>query len=209
MRLSGLFATLSMFATLAMATACGDDGGTDPDPSEVITTVTLELVPAGGGATVTASFDDPDGDGGAAPTIDPIALVAGTSYMMAVRFQNRLVEPPEEITDEIRAEAEEHQLFFTGTAVDGPASDHPGAPLTHTYADTDASGLPIGLASTIAATAGTGELTVTLRHLPPINGVPTKTADLAADVRAGGFAAIAGSTDAQVTFQVTVTPPGA
>jgi hypothetical protein len=74
--------------------------------------------------------------------------------------------------------------------------------LTHAYAD--ANRLPIGLANTIVAASGGGQLTVTLRHLPPVNNAPVKTADLAAQVRAGGFGAIGGSTDVQVDFSVTV-----
>lgn len=201
MRISYPLASLA----LSLLAACGDDGHDhDHNENEVITTVVLELAPSGGGAPVIATFDDPDGDGGAPPTIDDLALVAGTTYTTTVRFQNRLEDPAEEITDEVRDESDQHQVFFTGTAVDGPASSHPGAPLTHSYADTDANGLPIGLTSTLVAAAGTGELTVTLRHLPPLNGTATKTAEIAADVAAGGFAAVPGSTDAQVTFSVSV-----
>ena len=199
--------TLTLTLTLALSpvlTGCGGDDGGTINPQEVITTVTLTFTPAGGGAAIVAEFDDPDGDGGAAPSIDPIDLVAGTTYTTTVGFQNRLEDPAEEITDEIRDEAAEHQLFFTGTAVDGPASAHPGAPLTHTYADTDANLLPIGLGNTIVAAAGTGQLTLTLRHLPPVNDVATKTATVAEQVKTAGFAGIGGETDAQVNFDVTV-----
>jgi hypothetical protein len=68
-------------------------------------------------------------------------------------------------------EADAHRIFFTGTAVDGPAASNPGAPLTQTYADEDASGLPVGLSDAVVAVAGTGPLTATLRHMPPVNDV--------------------------------------
>lgn len=180
---------------LCLIAACGDDGGNGPS-NELITTVLLDFVPMGGGATITAAFVDPDGDGGDPPTIDPVNLTAGTTYTTGVRFQNGLETPPEEITDEVRDESDEHQVFFTGTAIDGP--------LVHSYLDLDANGLPIGLSSRFVAARGTGTLIVTLRHLPPVNGTPSKTADLAAQVKAGGFAAIGGSSDAQVTFMATV-----
>jgi hypothetical protein len=183
--------------------ACGDDGGTSNE-NEVFTTVTLTFTPQGPGTPVIAAFDDPDGDGGAAPTIDPIRLAAASMYTMAVTFENRLESPPEDITAEVADEADEHQVFFTGTAVDGPAAYNPGAPLTHTYADQDINGLPIGLSNTIVAAVGTGELTVTLRHLPPVNETPVKTADLAQQVAGAGFSTIGGSTDVQVDFDVTV-----
>ena len=112
--------------------------------------------------------------------------------------------PPENITREVADESAEHQLFFTGTAVDGPASDQPGAALSHGYDDTDSGGLPLGLSNTIVATAGSGQLTVTLRHLPPVSGTATKTSDLAAQVKAGGFASIPGDSNVQVTFMATV-----
>jgi hypothetical protein len=192
----------------AVFAACGgDDDGGDGNEQEVITTVTLTFTPAGGGAAITASFDDPDGDGGAAPTIDPINLPGNTTYTTTVVFLNKLETPPEDITVEVNDESDEHQLFFTGTAVNGPASDQPSAPLTHTYGDTDANGLPIGLTNTMAGALGTGDLTVTLRHLPPVNGVAVKTAAIATEVRDRGFDGLAGETDAQVTFPVTVGTP--
>ncbi len=187
---------------LTALAACGGDGHTHNE-EEVITTVMLAFTPAGGGTAVTAEFDDADGDGGQAPTVDPVNLSAG-SFTLAVRFQNRLEDPAEEITTEVADESDQHQLFFTGTAVDGPASSSPGAALTHAYADTDVNGLPIGLANTITAVAGTGTLIVTLRHMPPVNDQPIKTANAADLVKTGGFASIGGENDAQVTFAVTV-----
>lgn len=197
------FISLSLSAALLSAlAACGDPG--DPlNEGEVITTVTLTFTPEGGGTPVIAEFDDPDGDGGDPPVVDAIELTAGT-YTLGVGFENRLEDPPEDITVEVADESDAHQIFVTGTAVDGPASDQPGAPLAHAYADSDSNGLPIGLENSVTATAGTGELTVTLRHLPPVNDTAVKTADLAAEVKDGGFAAIGGETDAQVTFMVTV-----
>jgi hypothetical protein len=191
-------------AAIAALSACGgnydDDGGNE---AEVITTITLTFTPSGGGTAVVASFDDPDGDGGEPPVVDEIALDAG-DYDLAITFANGLEDPPEDITQEILDEADEHQIFLTGSAVNGPASDEPGAPLTHSYADQDANGNPIGLANDISAAAGTGTLKVTLRHLPPIGGSDVKTEGLAESVRSEGFSAIGGESDARVDFDVTV-----
>lgn len=194
-----------VFPLVFFVLACGhsDDGFDHGNETEVITTVVLEFTPVTGGATVFAEFDDPDGDGGDAPTVDEIELVAG-SYDMAVRFENRLEEPPEDITREVADEGDEHLVFFTGSAVTGPASDEPGAPLVHDYGDEDAQGLPLGLQNTLEASAGTGDLVLTLRHLPVVGGQAQKTADTLAEVRASGFSAIGGTSDAQVTFPVTV-----
>jgi hypothetical protein len=192
----------------SLLAACGDDGSSCTNCApEVITTVILTLTPTGGTAIV-AEFDDPDGDGGDPPMIDSIGLMAGTTYAVTVGFQNRLETPAEEITDEVRDEGADHQVFFTGTAVNGPASDHPNAAITHTYGDTDDNSLPIGLINTfVVAAAPAGDLMVTLRHMPPLNDQPVKTAESAGAVKTGGFAGIGGETDAQVTFPVAVAVP--
>ncbi len=206
---TSMFPRLLLATTLLPLAGCpADDGTTDGNEEEVITTVRLTFTPAGGGAAVVAAFDDPDGDGGEPPVVDPIALAPG-SYTLAVQFENGLEDPPEDITSEVADESDQHQLFFTGTAVDGPASDVPGAPLTHAYGDQDVNGLPIGLANDITATVGAGTLTVTLRHLPPISGIAAKVASLADDVAAGGLAALPGESDANVDFVVTVDAPAA
>jgi hypothetical protein len=199
-KIVSLFAGLALFVTAA---GCGGEEHADGNENEVITTVTLTFTPTGGGAPVVASVDDPDGDGGNPPVVGPVTLMAGM-FDLAVKFENRLAKPVVNITDEVSDERDEHQVFFTGTAVNGPASNQAGAPLAQTYADMDSKGLPLGLADKVAASAGTGTLTVTLRHLPPVNSMAVKVAGLADAVRDHGFSAIGGSTDAQVTFPVTV-----
>jgi hypothetical protein len=191
------FASLS----LGLFAACGGDDGGSTNENEVITTVILKFTPTSGTA-VTATFNDADGDGGMAPTIDPVNLSAG-NYTLSVQFQNRLVSPPEEITEEVNGEHDVHLLLFTGTAVVGPATTNTTGPLMQSYADMDGNGLPIGLSNNIVASAGTGQLTVTLRHMPP-EEPPVKSASTVMEVKTGGFDAIGGSTDAQVNFVVTV-----
>lgn len=193
--------SLSLVATsLGVLAACSDDGSSTNE-NEVITTVILNFAPASG-TTVTATFNDPDGDGGAAPTIDPVSLLPG-NYTLTVQFQNRLVTPVEESTDEVRGEKNFHLLLFTGSAVVGPATTNTSGPLAQSYADTDDHGLPIGLTDSIVASAGTGQLTVTLRHMPP-EEPPVKSSTTVAQVKTGGIDSIGGSTDAQVNFMVTV-----
>ncbi len=174
---------------LVFLVGCTDDIATI-NSGEVITTVVLDF-----GNGVIATANDPDGDGGEPPAIDPITLAPGT-YALAIQFQNRLEDPPEEITEEVLDEGEDHQVFFTGTATTGP--------LAITYADAYRNGLPIGLATSVAATAGTGMLTVTLRHMPPVNDTAVKTPVLADQVKTSGTASLPGGSDAVVTFGVTV-----
>ena len=167
------------------------------------TAVVLDFTPESGD-TLSFTWEDPTADG-ANIKIDDIELMSGVSYDLGVRVLNQLEEPVEDVTAEILEQAEEHQFFFTGSAVSGPASDSDAAPLQHTYNDVDADGLPLGIDNLMdAVSTGDGELTVTLRHLPPESGAATKVEGLADTVQTGGFAAIGGDTDVEVTFPVTV-----
>lgn len=200
-------AALSAFlglGALAALPACDDGGGGSDNENEVITSVVLTFTPTAGGAARVFTFNDEDGDGGAAPTIDTIGLTDGASYTATVKFENRLETPAEDITVEVADESDQHQIFFTGTGVSGPASGTANAALVHTYADADANGLPIGLSNSFTAHGGSGNLIVTLRHMPPVNDQPAKTAAAATTVRDSGFATLGGSTDAQVTFPVAI-----
>ncbi len=170
--------------------ACGDEGPQNMNEEEIITTLTLTL---SGPSNVTASARDTDGDG-TLDSVDPIALMAGT-YTVEATFMNELEMPAEDITEEIKEEAEEHQVFYTGSAI--------GSALTVTVTDKESDfgsnaaedDLPVGLRTTWTATAGMGMLTVQLQHLPPINEQPQKVA---------GVSQTAGDTDFSATFAVTV-----
>lgn len=182
---------LPLFATMLLLTsACNDD---DPEPvneEEVITTVRLTFVPVGGGATVVANWKDMDGDGGNPPTVDNIQLKANTVYDLTVKFLNELETPAEDITEEIEEEADEHQIFFQYT----------GTNMTIAYNDADKDGKPLGLKNkATTTTAGSGALTVTLRHEPNKN---------AAGVASGNIANAGGETDIITVpaFSVTVAP---
>lgn len=197
-----LLAALAVVA-LPLATGCDVQNPDELNENEVITTVVLTFSPQAGGDALEFRWADPESDG--SPVIDEIVLQDADDYDLTVSFLNELEDPAEDITEEVAQEADEHQVFFTGTGVDGPAQDNPGAPLTHVYADTDGEGLPVGLDNTMATNAdGAGTLVVTLRHLPPEDDDAVKVPGLAEDVASGGFDAIGGDTDAQVTFEILV-----
>jgi hypothetical protein len=189
-----------LLATATLA-ACSDDGGSEND-NEQITTISLAFTPPSGPALV-AEFNDPDGDGGQSGASDPVSLAANTTYNLAVRFVNKLEDPPEEITNEVMDESNIHIVLFTGDAVVSPATQNTMGPITQAYADMDVNGVPIGLADTIMAKTGTGTMTVTLRHMPP-EEPPQKAADSLAMCKAGGVSSLGGSTDATADFAVTV-----
>lgn len=216
---------LACVALAALPMACdsdgdaGDTGSHDTDDSgethddedtELISTITLTFT-SEAGDTVTASFTDDDGDGGASGIAEPIELSPDTTYSLTVQFLNELEDPSEDITEEVREEAEDHQVFFYGASVNGPASDGDGV-LTHAYADLESDygenlvgdDLPLGLSNTLTtgAAATDGELRVMLRHLPDLNGAPQKTSDLGMLLSAGD--ALPGEADADVRFDVSV-----
>ncbi|HCH65987.1 MAG TPA: hypothetical protein DFR83_24510 [Deltaproteobacteria bacterium] len=195
---------------LPLLVACEDvkeDEGEDGHDHNhgLITALELNFTDSSG-STSTFSFSDPTGDG-SNTTTDDIVLTAGESYDVSMRVLNQLEEPVEDVTIEIDELAEEHQFFFTGTAVFGPASASQSAVVEHTYNDEDANGLPLGLDNVfVASTAGEDTMWVTLRHMPPESSQDVKVEGLAEALSASGgdFSVIGGSNDIQKEFLVTV-----
>ncbi len=184
---------------------CDDVENHDHDHDhEVITTVQLSFAPSDGGTVLGFVWADPELDGD--PVVDDIVLPEATVYDLSVSFWNEQEEPAEDLTAEISDEGSEHQVFFTGSGVQSPSTGVNGdAVVEQAYADLDAGGLPVGLENTITTlTAGTGEMMVTLRHLPPVEDQDVKVADLADAVATGGVAAIGGGTDVEVMFNIEV-----
>ena len=164
-------------------TGCSDDDPPAPvNEEEVITTMTITLT-AMGGSPITLESRDLDGDGPDAPVISVSDnLVANTVYAGTIILLNETITPEENITEEVEEEADEHQFFFNST----------GAITDVDYGDQDDDGNPVGLIFTLSTgDAGTGSLTVTLRH------EPKKPND-------GTLADAGGETDIAQTFPVTV-----
>ena len=197
---------VSILFSLLLFTSCDDvDHDHDHDhDQEVITTVVLSFTDGSGTDPQTFEWADPENDG--SPIVDDIVLTAGNSSSVSIAFLNELEEPAEDLTEEIADEADEHQIFFTGSAVQGPATGtNAEAIVEHSYADEDSSGLPLGLQNTLATLGtGSGELVLTLRHMPLENGASVKTAGVAEDVANGGFESIGGDNDVQITFAIEV-----
>lgn len=170
---------LGAFALVTVS--CSDDEAPDEiNEEEVITTMNVTLT--GGGSTVTLQTQDLDGDGPDEPVISVEALAANTTYTGSIELLNETEDPAEDITEEIEEEDDEHQFFF---ATGGSISEV-------TYDDMDDDGNPIGLEFTLTTgDAGSGTLTITLRH------EPTKPND-------GTLEDAGGSTDIATTFTVTV-----
>lgn len=176
---------LFLSAATLLAVSCSNDDNGPVNEEEVITTVTTTLT--GGGQVITLNSRDLDGDGPNAPTITVSGnLTANTTYAGEVLFLNETVSPADNITLEVEEEGVDHQVFYQLPAALG----------TVTYTDVDLNGKPIGLTfSLTTGNAGTGNLTVTLRHLPNKS---------AAGVASGDITNAGGATDASVTYPVTV-----
>jgi len=158
---------------------------TIPNEEEVITTVNYTLT-ATNGDVVLFSFKDVDGDGGNAPVIVNGELDTNTTYTGVVELLNETVSPADNITEEVKEEGDEHQVFYQFSNAD----------LSTTYTDTDANGKPIGVATQLITKGTTSStLTITLRH------TPDKSATGVAD---GAIANAGGETDIEVTFNLDV-----
>jgi len=181
------FALFTFLASSFILTSCGDDDDPEiPNEEEVITTLRYTLTPDGGGDAVVLTFSDLDGDGGDDPEITGGTLATNTTYNGSMELLNETEDPAEDITEEIEEEDDEHQFFFR-TTVNG---------LAVAYADQDDDGNPIGLRSTLTTGgAGTGSLTVILRHEP---------AKDATGVSDGDISEAGGETDIEVTFPINV-----
>jgi hypothetical protein len=197
---------LLSFALFAAFTTTGcSDSDDDSGAPRVITTVTLTFTPADGGLPVVAVFNDMDGDGGAERTIDPVNLVKATTYVGTVKYENRLETPAEDINADLEDKSDRYQIFFTGTAVNGPASNQLGAPLTHAYKDMDANAIPIGLSNSFVTTTGSGSLAVTLRRFPSANSKDGKKISSDAVIWGDGdFRRVGGLTEHEIFYSVSV-----
>ena len=184
--------------SLVIFTACEDDDVVpeEEEEMEVITDVTLVFT-SDAGAVVTASAQDPDGEGvQELVVLDEIQLQAGTNYTLTFDIMNNLETPGESIGEEIAEEDDEHQIFFAWTegAFSNPTGngniDNASDPVN--YNDADGNGNPLGLNTTWTAGDPTtaGSFTVRLQHQP--------------DVKTSTSGANDGDTDFELQFRLTI-----
>ena len=184
--------------SLVIFTACEDDDVVpeEEEEMEVITDVTL-IFTSDAGAVVTASAQDPDGEGvQELVVLDEIQLQAGTNYTLTFDIMNNLETPGESIGEEIAEEDDEHQLFFAWTegAFSNPSGngniDNASDPVN--YNDSDGNGNPLGLNTSWTAGNPTtaASFTVRLQHQP--------------DVKTATSGANDGDTDFELQFRLTI-----
>lgn len=167
-----------------------DEDHHGPGEEELITTLKITLTPSGGGDSVEASFRDLDGEGGNPPEIDDITVTKGTTYNGMVEVLNETETPAEDITEEVKEEAEAHQFFFK------PSGGIAGAVVMYRDKESDygtntGADHPVGVLFSIEipAAATNGKLQVILSHFDegPKDGVT-----------------LSDETDIDVTFDVIV-----
>ena len=183
---------------LVIFTSCEDDDivPEEEEEEEVITDVTL-IFTSDAGAVVTASAQDPDGEGvQELVVLDEIQLQAGTNYTLTFDIMNNLETPGESIGEEIAEEDDEHQIFFAWTegAFSNPTGngniDNASDPVN--YNDADGNGNPLGLNTSWTAGDPTtaASFTVRLQHQP--------------DVKTSTSGANDGDTDFELQFRLTI-----
>lgn len=168
-----------------LTTSCSDDN-TPPsqiDEEELITTLVVTLN-SNTGQTIILSSQDLDGDGPNEPNVSVSGpLNVATTYTGVIELLNETESPAEPIHDEVAAESEEHQFFYTQSANLGVITQ---------YLDFDGNGNPLGLTFSLStSSAGQGTMTFTLRH------EPLKPND-------NTLAGAGGETDISVTFPITI-----
>ncbi len=190
-----------LFAVITIVSCSSDDDGVAPPPIEeeveVITDVTLIFTPVAGGLPVTATAQDPDGEGiQELQVLGAITLAADTEYTLTYNIFNNLETPGEDIGEEILEEDNEHQLFysFTNDAFASPMGngniDTASDPVN--YNDEDENGNNVGLSTawTTGSASSGGMFTVRLQHQPDLKSATTGAND--------------GDTDFDLTFELNI-----
>ncbi|SDG86343.1 type 1 periplasmic binding fold superfamily protein [Psychroflexus sediminis] len=180
--------SLSFIALLTFSACSNDDDAPELiNQEEVITTLNVYLTPEGGTEILAFSYNDLDADG-LNPEKTTTPLSANTTYTGRVEFLNKLEDPAEDITVEVREEGDEHQVFYLpSTSLD----------LTTTYLDNDVDGNPIGIEFMLETrNASSGILTFILIH---------DGNKFAAGASEGILSdSVGGETDIETTFDVSI-----
>lgn len=158
------------FASTFLLGSCDDDSvPAAENEEEVITDILLTFTPAGGGNPLTALSSDPDGEGPAERVTEDITLAPNTTYILTIELENKIAG--ESITEEVRAEANEHLFLFSwaDAIFSNPTGngniDNRTDPVN--YLDTDSQGLDLGLeTSWTTADPATGNFRLVLKHQP-------------------------------------------
>jgi cell division septation protein DedD len=171
------------FIVTGVLHSCKKDKVEEPNEEEIITTLEVELTDNSNGVKTTFKFDDADGPGGNAPVQDTIRMSPAKTYTVKLTMLNKTANPPEDITEEVEEEADDHEIFI-----------EPAAGSNLVVSNRNLAGnlnLPLGITSTWASgSAVIGSVKITLKHKP--------------GAKAAGDAVSKGDTDIEVVFNTKV-----
>jgi hypothetical protein len=126
------FLTLLLLSFVFLYTSCTSEDPEEENEEELITDVTLKFTEVNSsGVAIGTPFNfkavDNQGLGLGTPNIETINLGKGKRYLLEITLFNSIEN--EDVTKEIKEEADEHQFYFLGTAFVGSPI------LSYTYAD--------------------------------------------------------------------------
>lgn len=158
------YATIAALATVSF-TACKKDEVTTPAPVEQELITTLKLtVTNNEGFNKTFTYKVENGFGSTTHgtvTKDDVVLAPGKQYDVEVTLLNEKETPAEDLTEEVKNESNEHLFLFQSAPITGAGS------ISFSDGNKDDNGNPLNQKIKFTtATAGTGVLTVTLKHEP-------------------------------------------
>lgn len=180
MKVGNILITLT-FLCLAGFTSCKkDDLPPVENKGKVITNVTLIFNPTEGGAPLTFTASDPDGEGSEEIETGTINLPANSSFQLFIKLDNSITD--EDVTLEVQDEGTAHLLFFGFTQ--DIFSQPPGIGNIENreghvnYIDEDDNGLPIGLITGWqTGDPGNGTFTIVLKHQKDIKSETSTSQD--------------------------------
>jgi hypothetical protein len=188
--------------TIALCvSSCEDDNSPKRENApEAITSLTLTFLPSDGGAPVSATATDPDGEGVKGLVAgNPINLKVNATYTLQLQMINGLAPANSDqynVSQQLEHEAGEHMIFYgwTNDLFSDPQGngniDNRSDPVR--YGDQDGNQLPLGLLTdwTTSSNGGSGTFRVVLKHQPEIKSPTSSSAD--------------GETDLDVAFVINV-----
>lgn len=165
------FHTISvvLLLTLGLLTGCdSNDPSGEVNDQEVITEVTITLTNAADAndvVRVQPTFDA----AGVLQNTSTLNLTPGVTYNGSIEFRNGLTDDPDEedITEEVREEAAEHQVFYELNGLSGVTVTVTDQESDYGSDDELRDGVPVGLAFDVVVDAnasGSGTMLVVLGH---------------------------------------------
>ncbi|MEQ9008889.1 MAG: hypothetical protein RLP12_13455 [Ekhidna sp.] len=129
---------------------------------------------------------DPDGEGTDPFELDEIVLKAGALYELDIILENTTSN--ENITEEVKEEAEEHMFFFefTNGLFSNPSGNgnYDNRADDVNYGDEDKNGNPIGVFTfwTTSSNSAEGQFRLVLKHQPDIKSATSTSGDGETDI---------------------------